>query len=196
MIVVRLQTVVSREVAPGETAVLTVGSIQAGTKSNVIPDQAVLQLNVRTYSDHAPGRPSSTPSGASSPPSATRPAARRSPTSSCSTASRSPTTTRLPPTGSRTRSPRISASQAIPLGQQSASEDFSDIPNALGVPYTYWCIGGIDPETLRESRSAGRVAQDIPVNHSATFAPVIQPTLDTGTQALVVAALAWLGGNP
>src|SRR4029079_10894591 len=48
MIVVRLQTVVSREVAPGETAVLTVGSIQAGTKSNVIPDRASLQLNVRT----------------------------------------------------------------------------------------------------------------------------------------------------
>jgi hippurate hydrolase len=51
MIVVRLQTVVSREVAPGETAVLTVGSLQAGTKSNVIPDEAVLQLNVRTFSE-------------------------------------------------------------------------------------------------------------------------------------------------
>ena len=51
MIVVRLQTVVAREVAPGDTAVLTVGSIQAGTKSNVIPDRAVLQLNVRTYGE-------------------------------------------------------------------------------------------------------------------------------------------------
>src|SRR3954470_9152093 len=51
MIVVRLQTVVSREIPPGETAVLTVGSLQAGTKSNVIPDSATLQLNVRTFSD-------------------------------------------------------------------------------------------------------------------------------------------------
>src|SRR3954465_8640280 len=51
MIVVRLQTVVSREIAPGETAVLTVGSIQAGTKSNVIPESATLQLNVRTFSE-------------------------------------------------------------------------------------------------------------------------------------------------
>ena len=50
MIVVRLQTVVSRETPP-ETAVLTVGSIQAGTKSNVIPDHAVLELNIRTYSE-------------------------------------------------------------------------------------------------------------------------------------------------
>ena len=51
MIVVRFQTIVSREVAPGDTAVLTVGSIQAGTKSNVIPDRAVLQLNIRTYTE-------------------------------------------------------------------------------------------------------------------------------------------------
>ncbi|HET7071926.1 MAG TPA: amidohydrolase [Nocardioides sp.] len=51
-VVVRLQTVVAREVAPGDTAVLTVGSIQAGTKSNVIPDHAVLLLNVRTYDEH------------------------------------------------------------------------------------------------------------------------------------------------
>jgi amidohydrolase len=53
MIVIRLQTIVSREIAPGQTAVLTVGSIQAGTKSNVIPDHAVLQLNIRTYSEQA-----------------------------------------------------------------------------------------------------------------------------------------------
>ena len=51
MIVVRLQTVVPAEVPPTETAVLTVGSIQAGTKSDVIPDSAELQLNLRTYSD-------------------------------------------------------------------------------------------------------------------------------------------------
>ena len=78
------------------------------------------------------------------------------------------------------------------LPQQSASEDFGDIPRALGTPYTYWGIGGIDPEIYRAAEQAGRVAQDIPVNHAATFAPVIQPTLDTGTQALVAAALEWL----
>ena len=51
MIVIRLQTIVAREVAPGESAVLTVGSIHAGSKSNVIPDRAELQLNIRTYSE-------------------------------------------------------------------------------------------------------------------------------------------------
>ena len=78
------------------------------------------------------------------------------------------------------------------LPRQSASEDFGDVPNALGVPYTYWGIGGIDPDVYAAAERAGRVNEDIPVNHSATFGPVLQPTLDTGTQALVVAALAWL----
>jgi hypothetical protein len=50
-------------------------------------------------------------------------------------------------------------------------------------------IGGIDTDAYQRAKEAGRVARDIPVNHSATFAPVLQPTLDTGTQALVVAAL-------
>jgi len=66
-------------------------------------------------------------------------------------------------------------------------------PTASGTAKdSYWGIGGVDPDTYQRAEAAGRVAQDIPVNHSARFAPVIQPTLDTGTEALVVAALAWL----
>ena len=191
MIVVRRQTVVSREVAPGETAVLTVGSIQAGTKSNVIPDRAVLQLNVRTYSD--PTR------------TAVLDAIRRIVRAECA-ASDCPKEPefvlydRFPLTDNdETATGRVESAfaaffgeRARPIGRQSASEDFSDIPTALGVPYTYWFIGGVDPGTYEAAGRAGRIAQDIPVNHSAAFAPVVQPTLDTGTQALVVAALAWL----
>ena len=46
--VMRLQTIVSREVAPTEAAVVTIGALQAGTKENVIPDEAIIKLNVRT----------------------------------------------------------------------------------------------------------------------------------------------------
>src|SRR5689334_6283542 len=193
MIVVRLQTVVSREVAPGETAVLTVGSIQAGTKSNVIPDHASLQLNVRTFSDSTRG----TILGA----------IRRIVTAECEASGcpREPEFElfdRFPLTDNdASATDRVAAAfgaffgeRAAPVGQQSASEDFSDIPTALGIPYTYWFVGGIDGEVYDAAEAAGRVAQDIPVNHSARFAPVIQPTLDTGTQALVVGALAWLAG--
>ena len=191
MIVVRLQTVVAREVAPGDTAVLTVGSVQAGTKSNVIPDHAVLQLNVRTYDERVRA--------------AVLAAIERIVRAECA-ASGSPREPdvelfdRYPLTDNDAEvTDRVAAAfatffgdRAVDLPQQSASEDFSDLPNGLGAPYTYWGIGGIDAETYRAADAAGTVARDIPVNHSATFAPVIQPTLDTGTQAIVVASSAWL----
>jgi hippurate hydrolase len=194
MIVVRLQTVVAREVAPGDTAVLTVGSIQAGTKSNVIPDHAVLQLNVRTYDEGVR--------------SAVLSAIERIVRAECA-ASGSPAEPefelfdRYPVTDNDADvTAEVAAAfteffgdRAVELPQQSASEDFSDLPTRLRAPYTYWGLAGTDPDTFRAAQEAGRVAHDIPVNHSAGFAPVIQPTLDTGTQALVIGALAWLSGR-
>jgi hypothetical protein len=53
-------------------------------------------------------------------------------------------------------------------------------------------IGSTDPEQYERALKAGRVEQDIPVNHSEFFAPAIEPTLFIGTQALVVAALTYL----
>jgi hippurate hydrolase len=191
MIVVRLQTVVAREVAPGETAVLTVGSIQAGTKSNVIPDHAVLQLNVRTFGE------------------ATREtilaAIERIVRAECA-ASDCPEPPefelfdRFPLTDNdHGATERVAAAftdlfgeRFAPVGQQSASEDFGDIPTALGAPYTYWFVGGTDAAAYAAAEKAGRIAQEVPVNHSARFAPVVQPTLDTGTEALVAGSLAWL----
>lgn len=192
MVVVRLQTIVARETRPGEPAVVTVGSIRAGTKSNVIPDHAVLELNVRTYSD------------------ATRAsilaAIRRIVDAECE-ASRCPAPAdyelfdRFPLTSNDAETTgKVAAAlgsyfgeRAGALPMQTASEDFSDIPDALGAPYCYWGIGGIDPDTYHRAEAEGRVAEDIPVNHSASFAPVIEPTLSTGIEAMVVAALAWLG---
>jgi amidohydrolase len=191
MIVVRLQTVVAREVPPAQTAVLTVGSIQAGTKSNVIPDDAVLQLNIRTYSEQAR--------------TLLLDAIRRIVIAECRASGcpkdpdfepfeRFPLTDNDPAVTDRVAGAFADffGEQARTMGQQTASEDFSDIPTALGVPYTYWGLGGIDADTYRRAEAAGRISQDIPVNHSPGFAPVLQPTLDAGTQALVVAALAWL----
>jgi hippurate hydrolase len=78
------------------------------------------------------------------------------------------------------------------LGHQTASEDFSRIPDAFGTPYTYWGLGGTDPQKYQKALDAGRVEQDIPANHSEYFAPVIEPTLSNGTQAIVVGALTYL----
>ncbi|SDC92053.1 hippurate hydrolase [Geodermatophilus telluris] len=190
-VVLRLQTVVARELAPGEPAVLTVGSVRAGTKSNIIPDTATLLLNTRTYSDATR--------------TAVLDAVRRIVTAECQASGcprepefelydRFPVTDNDPAVTNRVADAFAAhfGDRAGQLPRLSASEDFGDIPTGLGAPYTYWGFGGIDPDTWRAAEEAGRVERDVPVNHHAAFAPVLQPTLDTGTQALVAAALAWL----
>ncbi|MFJ1649506.1 amidohydrolase [Streptomyces sp. NPDC088258] len=191
MCVVRLQTIVSRELAPTTAAVLTVGSITAGSSPNVIPESAVIELNVRSYDDATRERVLD----------AIRRCVRAE--SEASGAPKEPTVEKLsefPPTRNDADvAKRLDEAFRAHFGDragtaelQTASEDFSEIPGALGVPFCYWAIGGVDPDRYAEAKRKGTVDQDIPVNHSAAFAPVIQPTLDTGVSALVVAALAWL----
>lgn len=192
MCVLRLQTIVSRELSSTTSAVLTVGSVSAGSGPNIIPDRAVLELNVRSYDD------------------ATR-AHMLEAVERCvraeayaSGAPREPTVERLsafPPTHNDADvATRLEQAFRTHFGDragtvelQTASEDFSKIPRALGTPFCYWGIGCVAPERYAEAERAGRINQDIPVNHSAIFAPAIRPTLDTGISALAVAALAWLG---
>jgi amidohydrolase len=191
MVIVRLQTIVSREVAPGHTAVLTVGSVHAGTSANVIPDRAVLQLNLRSYEE------------------ATRQqmlaAIQRIVRGECAAAGsprepefRSvysfPVTDNDPAATARVAGAFGAqfGDRALELARQTVSEDFSKIPDAAGIPYSYWSIGASDPDAYRAAEQAGRVAEDIPANHSARFLPPMQPTLRTGTEALTAAALAWL----
>ncbi|WP_458248305.1 M20 family metallopeptidase [Streptomyces sp. MAI_2237] len=192
MIVIRLQTIVSRELAATTPAVLTVGSIRAGSGPNVIPDNAVIQLNVRTYDDSSRTQVLN--------------AIERIVRAECeaSGAPEAPEIQRInsfPPTvNDEEPTRRVAGAFAARFGDdahtidlQTASEDMSEIPKAFGVPFTYWGIGGIDPARYAEAARNGTVAQDVPVNHSPAFAPVLQPTLDTGVSALTVAALAWLG---
>jgi hypothetical protein len=77
------------------------------------------------------------------------------------------------------------------IDRQTVSEDFSNIPNAAGVPYTYWALGYTEEKTYRAAEKAGRL-QDLVSNHSPKFLPPLQPCLRTGTEALATAALAWL----
>lgn len=191
MIVVRLQSVVAREVPPGDFAVVTVGRVDAGTKSNIIPESAILELNIRAYD------------------ATTRTllidAIRRVVHGEClaSGSPRDPEFDLYDQYPLTSNDPEVTAKvaaafrayfgdRAFTMPRLSASEDFSIIPDAFGVPYTYWALGGIDPEVWRQAESAGTVSSDIPTNHSPMFAPVIEPTLETGTAAIVVAALTWL----
>ena len=178
-IVMRLQTIVSREVAAKETAVVTVGAIHAGTKSNIITDSAELLINTRAYSSEVSEH--------------LKEAIERIVRAEC-VAARSPKEPeftyydRYPLTdndGDATDTVREAfdayfGDESCYLDPVPASEDFSIIPDALGVPYTYWGLGGF----ADMSKAVG--------NHNPAFAPDLQPTLDRGAEAVVVAASAWL----
>lgn len=191
-IVLKLQTIVARETPPGEFAVITVGSVQAGTTANIIPDQATLLLNMRSHDSALRVRLLA--------------AIERIVRGECAAAGspREPEFTfyeQFPLTnndGPTTH--KVTTAFTAHFGQehvqaaarQPASEDFSHIPEAFGVPYTYWFLGGCDPLTYHEATSRGTVLADIPANHSPAFAPVMDPTLSMGVQAQVAAALAFL----
>jgi amidohydrolase len=188
--VLRLQTIVAREVAANEAAVVTIGALQAGTKDNVIPDEALLKLNVRTFDEQVRTRvldaikriveAESTASGAPRPPEITM-------------TEHYPLTVNDPD-----RTARVAAALRAQFGDDrvrelaapvSASEDFGSFGTEWGVPSVFWYVGGTDPDAYRKAERAGRVTQDIPTNHNAKFAPVIHPTLETGVEAMTAAAL-------
>ena len=192
--VLRLQTIVSREIAAGQAAVVTIGALQAGTKDNVIPDEALLKLNVRTFDEQVRAHvldairriveAEATASGAPRPPEIT-------------TTEHYPLTVNDPE-----RTVRVAAALRGRFGDDrvhelaapvSASEDFGSFGTEWGVPSVFWYVGGIDAGVYRAAERAGRVAQDIPTNHNPAFAPVIHPTLETGVQAIAIAALDALG---
>jgi hippurate hydrolase len=76
----------------------------------------------------------------------------------------------------------------------SASEDFGSFGVHWGAPSVFWFIGGTDKDTYMKAKEAGRI-HELPTNHNPRFAPVIHPTLETGVEALTVAAQVWLRPN-
>jgi amidohydrolase len=190
-VVLRLQTIVAREVDPAEQVVLTVGSLHSGTKENIIPDQASLKLNLRTFSPDVRQRVLD---------SIRRIAIAEA---TASNAPRAPEFRSLNQFPMLVNDPEGTARTVGALtryfGEQRvverpavlASEDFGLFGTAAGVPSVRWTFGGLDPEYVSATEREGRRAE-IPVNHSPLFAPVIEPTLTTGVEALVAAALAWL----
>ena len=188
--VLRLQTIVSRELAATQAAVVTVGALQAGTKDNVIPDDALLKVNVRSFDENVRRRvldaitrivnAEAEASGAPTPPQIT-------------TTEHYPLTVNDPAATARIAGAlraRFGADHVHELATPvSASEDFGSFGTEWEVPSVFWYVGGTDPEQYRRAQEAGRVADDIPTNHNPAFAPVIDPTLATGVQAMVAAAL-------
>lgn len=192
-IVTRLQSIVSRGVTPGQMAVVTCGSIQAGHVANVIPDHLDLKLSVRTFDpatrDHVLAairriiEAECTAGGCVEKPAIT-------------TISSAPATINdgnvvqsLQETfGSYFRDDLVEANPV------TASEDFSCLATAVGAPYVMWFFGGTDSRTWDDAVARGTV-DELPSNHSPYFAPVIEPTLRTGVDAMALAVLTFLERN-
>lgn len=188
--VMRLQTIVSREVAPIDSAVLTIGSLQAGSKENIIPDDATLKLNLRTYDEGVRTRMLQ--------------AVKRICCAECdaSNAPRPPEFTTLssyPLTDNdRTATQRVAEAFRAQFGDaayesppMAASEDFSVFGRSWGVPYVFWFVGGTDPQVHARAKAEGAL-HTLPSNHSPRFAPVLDPTFKVGMQAILSAAAVWL----
>lgn len=189
--VLRLQTIVSREVAASEAAVVTVGALQAGTKENVIPDDAIIKLNVRTFDEGVRTRvlaaikrivnAEAEASGAPKPPEFT-------PLDQYALVTNDPTATTRVVDAFRQQ---FSDARVVETEPTSASEDFGLYGTAWHVPSVFWFVGCTDPDRYAKAKAAGKLSE-ISTNHNPGFAPVIHPTLETGVEAMVVAALAWL----
>jgi amidohydrolase len=189
--VMRLQTIVSREVAPTDSAVVTIGSLQAGTKENVIPDEAVIKLNVRTFDEGVRKRvlaaieriakAEAAASGAPRPPEIT-------PLDQYSSVRNDANATKKLVDAFLENFPAGSIEQTKPT---MASEDFGCFGAGWDVPAVYWFFGGDDPAVYAKAKNEGKLSS-LPTNHNPAFAPVIHPTLETGVKALVVGAHAWL----
>jgi hippurate hydrolase len=189
--ILALQTIVSREVKPGEMAVVTVGSVQAGTKNNIIPDEAVLGLTVRSYKAEvrkqvlaAIARITKGEAEAAGAP-------------------RVPLIEELESTDSVYNDPALAQRLRAPLESAlgktnvatdepvAASEDFSFFVKQ-GIPGFYFDLGGANPEKLAAAKTAGTI---LPSNHSPLFAPDAEPAIKTGIAAEVAVLRNLLQGS-
>ena len=186
----RLQTIVSREIDPDKSAVVTVGSLQAGTKENVIPDDALLKINIRTFDEDVREQVLSS--------------VKRICCAECqaSNAPKEPefsTINYYPLTQNDAEATaKVAAAFEAVFGERSfetprrsASEDFSVFGREWKVPYVFWFVGGTDEKIFLEAKK-NKSINKIPSNHSPKFAPVLHPTLKTGFVTMLTAAAVWL----
>lgn len=191
--VMKLQTVVSREISATDTAVVTVGTFHAGTKENIIPDRAELGLTVRTFVPAVRERVmaairrivegEAAAAGAPKPPEITL-------RSSFPIVDNDAGATERVAAAFRER---FGGERAAEAPVATASEDFGIFGARGGFPSVFWFVGGTDADLWTRAFTTGRLREDVPYNHSPHFAPVQDPTIATGIEAMITAAMCWLG---
>lgn len=190
-IVLRLQGIVGREIAPHEFAVLSVGTLQSGNSNNTIPGQAKIVLNIRYYSNEVREklitgiervvRGECIASGTE-----VDPVIEYSDHGEITDNDSAVFATIRPALDA------VLGADSVDAEAWTASEDFSNIPRALGSPYVYWTVGATPRTQWKAAVAADRVVQDVPANHMSTFLPDFEPTARSATSAAAAAVLAYL----
>ncbi|WP_435016832.1 amidohydrolase [Tundrisphaera sp. TA3] len=185
LLVLDLQTIVSREVNPIHSAVVTVGSIQGGTKHNIIPNDVLLQMTLRSF------RPEVTTQlvegirrradGLAK--------AHRAPEPSVVINESTPATINTPSLVSRVM-PAIARgiggeANLVEVDPTMGAEDFGLFGQG-GVPTFMFRLGTIPPDRLAEAKAKG---ETLPSLHSPLFHPDPAPTLRTGIRAMTAAVV-------
>jgi len=187
-----LQTIVSREIDPAETAVLTVGSIHGGTKGNIIPEEVALQLNYRYFTRETDERLHS----------AIERTARGVAVAVGLPEERMPVLTEQyagpPISNDPVLTSRVASAFRAALGEERArrverctySDDFAQFGlEQPGIPLCYFLLGTVGHDTPSPTDAAGTFHPGI---HNPGFAPVPEPTIKTGITAMTAAVLELL----
>ncbi|HYF37511.1 MAG TPA: amidohydrolase [Prosthecobacter sp.] len=189
-IVLALQTIVSREVKPGDPAVVTVGSFQGGTKHNIIPDEVRLQLTLRSYKTEtrqhlvaSVKRITRTLAEAAGMPEEKMPEVTISEESASALYNQPAFTQEV----RKSLEGVLGAENIITREPVMGAEDFSEFGMTKDkVPLCMFWLGTQPPELVAEAKSAGKT---LPSLHSPFFKPVPEPTIATGIKAMTAAVL-------
>jgi amidohydrolase len=180
-IAVTLQSIVAREIKPGDAAVITIGYIQAGTKNNIIPDDAQMGLTVRSFKPEVRqhllaaiervAKGEAMAAGAEKMPLVEK-------YESTSAVYNDPVLTQHL---AGTLEGVLGKGTVVTEDPTMTSEDYSYFVEQ-GVPSFYFTLGVADPQKLAAAQAAGR---QLPSNHSPLFAPVADPSIKVGITAEV-----------
>jgi len=189
--VMRLQGIVAREVSATDTAVVTVGAVHAGTKGNIIPDEAELLVDVRTYDTAVRDRVLAAIERIVRAEAQASGAAREPLVELTESA---PAVINDAAAVDRTRgalAAAVGAENVIDPGPVTGSEDVGVLATAAGAPIVFWLLGGADPAAFAGAsglQDIARIVGGLPSNHSPLYAPVEDPTIRIGVGAQSAAA--------
>ncbi len=192
-IVVALQTIVSREVKPGTTAVVTVGTFHGGTKRNIIPEEVKLELTLRSYDEAVMDQMIASVrricaglGQAAGLPEDRLPVVTVTPESTPAMVNDAALTRRV----AAAHTAWLGADRVVASGPVTAAEDFTLFGRTTAkVPVTMWFVGGTAAAKIAESKRTG---VPVPSNHNFAFAPEVEPTLRACLTSMSAAALELL----